>query len=69
MKNDLNKTRWILIICLSATLVLSGCGFFAQDEDEEGAVAQLEEVYEVGSPVPAVGFEQSQAITLSVLRG
>ena len=58
--------RWLAwVVCL----VLSGCGFFAQDEDEEGAVAQLEEVYEVGSPVPAVGFEQSQAITLSVLRG
>jgi len=69
MKNDIMKTRWILIVCLMAALILSGCGFFAQDEDEESSVAQLEEVYDVGSPVPAVGFDQSQRITLSVLKG
>jgi hypothetical protein len=49
--------------------IMSGCGFFAQDEDEESSVAQIESVYEVGKPVAAVGFEQSQAITLSVLKG
>jgi len=59
--------RWLTwILC---AVLLTGCGFFAQDEDEESSVAQLEEVYEVGSPVPAVGFEQSQAITLSVQQG
>ncbi|MEN6475866.1 MAG: hypothetical protein ABFD81_17765, partial [Syntrophaceae bacterium] len=60
----MNKTRWILILCLLAAFALTGCGFFAQDEDEESSVAQLEEVYDIGSPVPAIGFGQSQAITL-----
>lgn len=44
MKNDRNKARWILILCLSAAVALTGCGFFAQDDDEETSVAQLEGV-------------------------
>ncbi|MEN6475910.1 MAG: hypothetical protein ABFD81_17985, partial [Syntrophaceae bacterium] len=57
-----NIMRWLTgILCVG---VLTGCGFFAQDEDEESSVAQLEEVYDIGSPVPAIGFGQSQAITL-----
>jgi len=50
------RIRWLT--WLFCAVFLSGCGFFAQDDDEETSVAQLEGVYEVGSPVPAVGFEE-----------
>jgi len=61
------RIRWLTwLLC---AVFLSGCGFFAQDDDEETSVAQLEGVYEVGSPVPAVGFEESQAIALYVRKG
>ena len=62
----MHKTKWILMVGLVImSSIMGGCGFFAQD-DHKTSLAVNEAVYDQGSPVPAVGFDESQSITLAV---
>ena len=46
-------------------LYLAGCGLYSDDKHNR-TLAEDESVYQVGNPVPAVGFDESQTILLYV---
>ena len=57
--------RYVALMAVIVTL--SGCGF-ATDNNHKNTLAKDESVYEIGSPVPAEGFNELQIITLSVFK-